>query len=175
MKAAKIRKTNKKEEEKVVEQEFTFKRLFGIIIVIVLVLVIFYFITTIFAKEPEQEDAPTSVSQIDSSKITIGELLTRSESNYYVLATKKSDTAKDYSELYSKYIEDYSEAEDSLKFYYVDLDSALNKKNVSDELNITDDVSALTVNDDILFVIKDNKIDSYFAGSTKIVEALSNL
>ena len=48
-----------------------------------------------------------------------------------------------YIEFYNNYINAYKQETDSLQFYYVDLDSALNKKYFSDELNITDDFSKL--------------------------------
>ena len=180
MKKAKIIKTNKK-QEKIVEQDtYSLKNLIRIIIVLVIILGIFYLITTLVVDAVKQDNINNTVTQIDSTKITLNNLLNRNEEEYYVLATKESlynniNSQIKYSELYNNYISEYASLEDALPFYAVDLDDALNKNYMSDELNITDDIGEIKLNDEVLFKIKDGKIEEYFVGSSDILEELSDL
>ena len=175
MKKAKLVKNNKKQE--IMEKDtYSLKSFLLIILVLVIILGIFYFITTLVVKPVNTEDNNNGVTIIDSTKITLSNLLNRKEEEYYVLATKQNNnTQANYQTLYNNYINEYKKQEDALTFYNVNLDDALNKNYISDELNITDDLSELKVNDDILFKIKNNKIEEYFAGNKNILNELSTL
>lgn len=180
MKKAKLIKTKKKQEKVVEKDTYSLKNLIRIIIVLVIILGIFYFITTLVIEPKKQDNTNNAQTQIDSTKITLNHLLDRKEKEYYVLATKESlyDAANskiDYSGLYNNYIREYTSLEDALPFYNVDLDDALNKTYISDELNISDDISKIKLNDEVLFKIKKGKIDKYFVGNKDILEALSEL
>ena len=179
MKTAKLKK-NKKETAKPVENEYSIKNMVITVVVISVIFAAFYFLTTLLVKSVEESDDTTTITEIDSTKITLSHLLDRKESEYYVLAIKESLYDNSYSkinytEIYDGYIEDYSTDETALPFYRVDLDDALNKTYVSEDLNITDDLSNLKLNDEVLFKIKDGRIESYYVGNSDIVEALSNL
>lgn len=175
MKKAKLVKNNKKQE--IMEKDtYSLKSFLLIILVLVIILGIFYFITTLVVKPVNPIDNDNGVTIIDSTKITLSNLLNRKEEEYYVLATKQNNNAQaNYQTLYNNYINEYKKQEDALTFYNVNLDDALNKNYISGELNITDDLSELKVNDDILFKIKDNKIEEYFAGNKNILKELSEL
>ena len=175
MKKAKLVKNNKKQE--IIEKDsYSLKSFLLIILVLVIILGIFYFITTLVVKPVNPTDNDNGVTIIDETKITLNNLLNRKEKEYYVLATKENNnTQADYQMLYNNYINEYKKQEQSLTFYNVNLDDALNKVYISDKLNISDDLSELKVNDDILFKIKDNKIEEYFAGSKDILKELSTL
>lgn len=176
MKKAKLIKTSNKEEKQMEKDSYSLKNLLSIIIALVVVLGIFYFITTLVVKPVKQDDTNNTITEIDSKKITLNNLLNRKEVEYYVLATKESkNTHANYSELYNNYINGYNKEEGALSFYNVNLDDALNKNYLSDELNISDDISEIKLNDDVLFKIKNGKIEEYFVGSSDILEALSNL
>ena len=180
MKKAKLIKTNKKEQKTVEQDTYSLKNLIRIIIVLVVILGIFYLITTLVVDPVKKDNANNSATQIDSTKITLNNLLNRKEEEYYVLATKESlyDSANskiDYSGLYNNYIKEYTSLEDALTFYNVDLDDALNKNYISDELNITDDLSKIKLNDEVLFKIENGEIEEYFVGSKDILEELSDL
>ena len=175
MKKAKLVKNNKKQE--IMEKDtYSLKSFLLIILVLVIILGIFYFITTLVVKPVNPTNKDNGVTIIDSTKITLSNLLNRKEEEYYVLATKQNNNAQaNYQTLYNNYINEYKKQEDALTFYNVNLDDALNKNYISDELNITNDLSELKVNDDILFKIKDNKIEEYFAGNKNILKELSTL
>ena len=98
------------------------------------------------------------------------------ENEYYVLATKENkNNQTNYMQLYKNYINQYNSLEDSFAFYYVDLSDALNKKYIGDNLNISDEINEIRLNDDVLFKIKNNKIEKYYTGSSNILDVLSKL
>lgn len=175
MKKAKLVKNNKKQE--IIEKDsYSLKSFLLIILVLVIILGIFYLITTLVVKPVNPTDNDNGVTIIDETKITLNNLLNRKEKEYYVLATKQNNNAQaNYQTLYNNYITEYKKQEGALTFYNVNLDDALNKGYISDKLNISNDLSELKVNDDILFKIKDNKIEEYFAGSKNILKQLSTL
>lgn len=176
MKKAKLIKNNKKQETQIEKDSYSLKSFLLIILVLVIILGIFYFITTLVAKPVNPVDTNNGITIIDETKITLSNLLNRKEKEYYVLATKQNNnTQANYQTLYNNYINEYKKQEDALTFYNINLDDALNKSYISDKLNISNDLSELKVNDDILFKIKDNKIEEYFAGSKNILKELSTL
>ena len=174
MKKAKLIKTNKKEVE-LQQDSYSIKKLFSIVLVLVLIFGIFYFITTLFIK-PVINNTSNTTNELQATKITLNNLLSRKENEYYVLATKKSDNKEvDYINLYNTYITSYSSKENALPFYSIDLSDAFNKNYISDELNISDEISEIKLNDEVLFKVKDKKIEKYYVGSSKILEKLSKL
>ena len=180
MKKAKLIKNKKEEQKKVENDTYSIKNLILIILVISVVFGLFYLITCLFVKPVEENNINNEVTEFDSTKITLGNLLDRSEDEYYVLATKESlydsyNLKINYSELYNNYINSYTSNEDSLQFYYVDLDDALNKSYISDKLNISNEISELKLNDEVLFKIKNGEIEQSYVGSSDILEALNEL
>ena len=178
MKVAKIKKSSVKEQP-VLEETYSIKSMIKILIILLLIFAVFYFVTTFLVKDRKIE-GDNSTAVIDTSKITLSQLLSQKDKEYYVIATKKSLYDSSYIEtnyigLYDEYINKYSQEEESLKFYYVDLDDALNKKYLSTELDITNEVSELKLNDEVLFKIKNNKIEKTYVGKEKIIDKLSRL
>jgi hypothetical protein len=178
MKVAKIKKKEIKEEVSSVE-EYSLAKMFKIIVILLLLFALFYFITTVVVKNRTQTETNTP-TVVDSSKITLSQLLSRKEDEYYVIATKpslygNSYVSTDYINFYNDYINKYKQKEESLSFYYVDLDSALNKNYFGEELNIADDISKLKLNDEVLFKIKNKKIEKTYVGKDKILDKLSRL
>lgn len=180
MKKAKLIKNNNQEKKQMENDTYSIKNLLLIIIIISAVFGIFYLITSLIVKPVEQNNTSNTVTEIDSTKITLNHLLDRNEEEYYVLATKESlyneyGSKINYSELYNNYITNYSSIEDSLPFYYVNLDDALNKNYLSDELNISNEINEIKLNNEVLFKIKNNEIEEYYVGSSDILEILKNL
>ena len=178
MKTARIRKKEKK-ETKVIEQEYSIKSLVKIILTVSIIFCSFYLITKLFVKpSSNNEDTP---SVIDNTKITMNQLLNRKSDEYYVLATKESLYNKsayhntNYIEIYNSYINKYIEKENSLEFYYIDLDNALNKTYYGEKTNITEDISKMVLNDEVLFKITKGKIEKTYIGKDKIIDKLSRL
>lgn len=177
MKVAKIK--NIKKEQPVQEETYSIKNLIKILIILVLIFGLFYLITIFLVKDKAIKDE-SSTAVIDSSKITLNQLLSQNDKEYYVIATKKSlyDSSyikANYIEIYDEYINKYLQEEDALNFYYVDLDDALNKKYLSDKSNLVNEISDLKINDEVLFKIKNNKIEKTYIGKEKIIDKLSRL
>lgn len=179
MKAARIRNNNKKEEIKKVEDNYSLKKMILIVVIVAVTFVVFYLITDLVV-DPVKETNEENITDIDSSKITVSQLLDRKEEEYYVLATKSLEAPSghsmiNYKEIYESYIKDYNSVLDAFKFYEIDLDDALNKVYNSDELNITENLEELKLNDDVLFKINKGKIEEYYVGNNEIIEILSTL
>lgn len=180
VKVAKIRKNKIKEENKVnMDTNYSLKSMIKILITLLLIFSIFYLITYFLIDKKQQEEVSTPVV-IDTSKITLNQLLNRKEQEYYVLVTKNNSTKSNYMEtnyntIYNNYIKTYEQKADSLEFYYVDLDNALNKNYVSEDLNITDNLEEMKLNEDVLFKIKNKKIEKYYVGKQTIIDKLSRL
>lgn len=180
MKKARLAKTNQKQEVKEIEESYSIKNLIIIILIILIVFGLFYFITTLVVKPVKNDTSSNTITEIDSSKITLNNLLDRDEEEYYVLATKESlyksfNSQINYIEIYDKYISDYSKNDSSLSIYKIDLDDALNKNYISDELNISNSLDTLKLNNEVLFKIKNGNIEKYYVGSEEIIKALSEL
>lgn len=175
MKVAKIKKVEKKERKmEVEEQEFTIKKFAQTVLTILLVLAIFYIITIIVIKPLTQ--SKENNKEYDPQKITMNQLLKVKEEEYYVLAVKESEqfnlhAGLSYFNLYNSYISKYKENEDSLNFYWIDMDDAINGSHWGEEFNI----DTLTINDEVLFKISDGKIEDYFVGHNDILEELQGL
>lgn len=179
MKVAKIKKQAQKENINSVET-YSLKSMIKILISLLVIFGIFYFITVLLIDNRKEEDSNSSPAVIDSSKITLSQLLNRKEEEYYVIATQESlyessYIETNYIEFYNNYINSYKQEENSIAFYYVDLDSALNKKFLGEELNITNNIQELKLNDEILFKIVDGKIENYYVGKDEILDKLSEL
>ena len=178
MKVARIKKKESKEVVNI-EEGYSLKNMLKIIAILLVIFGVFYFITTIFVKD-KNNDNDNSVAVVDSAKITLSQLLNRKEDEYYVIATKASiydssylDT--NYISFYNEYINSYKQKENSLSFYYIDLDNALNKKYFGTELNITEDIESLMLNDEVLFKINNGKIEKTYIGKDNILDKLSRL
>lgn len=175
MKKAKLNKQTKKEQKHIEKDTYSFKNLILIILIIIVILGVFYGITTLFVK-PVYIPKDEVVSEINSEKISLNNLLNRKEKEYYVLATKKSDNEKvDYIKLYNNYIDKYSKQDQAITFYSVNLDDIINKSYVGKELKISNEISEIKLNDEVLFKIKNNTVEEYFVGSKKILDELNNL
>lgn len=183
MKKAKLKKVNTKSEKEIIKDEYTLKKLIIIVVILTITFGAFYFITLLVVdKSDNKNNNGNSTSVIDSTKITLFQLLDRRENEYYVLATKNSmyknmpSTNINYSNIYNDYIKRYkNNNEYAITFYYVDLDDALNKNFIGEETTIGEDLTDLKLNNEVLFKIVDGKIESYSVGSQEIIDVLSNL
>ena len=178
MKVAKVKEKKNNNREKH-EETYNLKSMIKILLCIVIIFMAFYVITNIIVSNRKSEP-DNNVTVVDFSKITLSQLLSREEDEYFVIATMASlynstyiDT--NYINLYNQYINNYKQKEESYAFYYVDLDNALNKNYISDKLNITDDLSKLQLNDEVLFKIKNGSIEKTYIGREKILDKLSRI
>ena len=101
-----------------------------------------------------------------------GQIFSRSDSEYYVIAYNESGKFKD---IYNKYIDKYNSKDSHIKFYEINLDDAFNKNFVSNKSNIVEDIDNLKVSGDTLFKIKDKKIELYKEGTSDISSYLKKI
>ena len=179
MKKAKILKA-KKEEIKEEIETYSLKKLVIIIIVVALVFGIFYFITTLFVHPINNNSNDDQKYIMDDETISLNHLLDRSEKEYYVIAFKKSDSKNflsqvNYSEIYEKYISNYSLKEENVKFYKVNLNEAINKNYLDNQANITNSLEELKLSDDTLFKVYNGKIVEHYIGYNEIIKKLSSM
>ena len=159
-----------KEEE--YSEEFSIGKFVSIIIVILLVLGIFYFITSKVAKKKDVDTKTTTNSVINTEMVTIGNMLSKKETDYYVLIYYKENTKKSSSQIYEMYMKDIKSNDNSIKFYIANLNDAMNKSYISDVDNITDNLKEFKVSEDTLIHIVNNKISESFIGSNKVASKL---
>ena len=69
----------------------------------------------------------------------------------------------------------YKSKEKTLPFYYINLDDALNKKYIGEKMSVSDDITKLQLNDEVLFKIKNGKIEKKCVGKDAIIDKLSKL
>ena len=72
-------------------------------------------------------------------------------------------------------VDNSKQKDSSLPFYYIDLDDGLNKKYLSEKMNITNEMKNLKLSDEVLFKIKEGKIEKTYIGNEEIIDKLSRL
>ena len=175
---SKIGKIKNKENKRVIEEnyseDFSLIRFISIILVIMIVLGIFFVITTFVAKKPVVKEK-TANSVIKTEMVTISNMLSKKESDYYVLAYKNEPGKKTNLDVYEKYVKDITSSNKDFKVYKVNLSDAMNKAYISDINNITDNLAEFKINDEFLLHIVDNKIEESIVGINEISNKLREL
>lgn len=115
------------------EEKYTIKQLVMYIVIIMAVLLIFYGITLIIAnKQNNNVINPENEAVIDYDTILVQDIYNQNQASYYIFAYIEED---ENVTSYNNLIETYSNLEESLKVYTIELDSAFNKKYVKEESN----------------------------------------
>lgn len=142
-----------------------------IVILVVVLVLIFTIITNIIVNNNNKKANPSS--EIQYTKIIVGNILNRAEEAYYVLVQNNDDTNL---ATYNSYISTYKEKEGHLMFYMVDLDSGFNEpfKAEKSKLNVTD-ISDIRFSNTTLLKIENGKITTSTDNSEKITNILKEL
>ena len=170
----KTKDNNKRIIREEYNEEFSFTNFISIILIIMIVLGIFFVITTFVAKKPKIEKEKTS-GVINTEMVTISNMLSKKESDYYVLAFKSESGKKNNLDIYNAYIKDIKDKNEDFKLYRVNLGDAMNKAYISTENNITSNLDEFKISDEVLMHIVDNEIDESFVGIKEISSKLSEL
>lgn len=145
--------------------------LIKILLIVCAVLLVFYFITVLVNKKSSDTDySENTTPTIQYSKILVGQILNRSEKEYYVLVEKENDQ---YLDLYKYYLS--SDYEDSLEYYTVDLSDVFNGNHIGEETNVKGDTSEFKFADTTLLKIKDGKVKRVYKTREDIIEHLEKL
>ena len=166
-------KTNNIKQEKYISDEAKEIRRFVIILfsVIIFVLVI-YGISRVLMDEPVDNNKKNVVAgKVDYDMVTIGTMLNRNLSEYYVAIYDEENPKAVY---YSTIIAKYAEEEDAIKVYYCNLGNKLNEKyQAEDESKTNPDaksIEELSLGELTLIKIKNGKIVKYLEGLDTIRE-----
>lgn len=177
--ANKIKKTNNKKDVKdsttVMTTGNELVNLIKIVVIISAVLLVFYFITVIVEKKLNKHDytIKDEVAVIQYDKIIVGEILNRTDSSYYVLVEKESDP---YIDLYKTYLTTYSNTENSLRYYTVDLSDIFNRNSVADQNYVEgNDTSKYKFASTSLLKIENGELAAVYSDNESITQYLSNL
>lgn len=168
------KKINKRLIEEEYNDEFSFTKFVSIVLIIMIVLALFFTITVFVAKKPEVKKG-TSNGVINTEMVTISNMLSKKESDYYVLAYKSESGKKTNLDIYNAYIKDIKDKNTNFKLYKVNLGDAMNKSYISTENNITNNLDEFKISDEVLIHVVDNEIEDSFVGISEISSKLSEL
>lgn len=162
---------NKNNEQIVSGNELT--NLIKIVVIVCVVLLVFYFITVLVNKKEDNNNyTEDTTATIQYSKILVGQILNRTDSEYYVLVEEKNDQ---YVSLYNYYLSLYSEKSSSLKYYNVDLSDIFNQNHIGDKNITAGNISDFKFSGTVLLKIKDAQVLEMYEDREKIVSYLEQL
>lgn len=156
------------------EDENEIIRFFIILAVVVIITLGFYLFTKNVVKKVNV-NRPDAVTQgsIDYSTVTVGTMLGKPDSEYYVMVYDNEDTL---APTYKYVVNVYEEDEEKLPVYFIDLGNALNKKYVSKDGNgnaSAKKINELSFGKVTLIKVENGKIANYFDGIEAIKEELN--
>lgn len=161
------KKKTVKEEKYISEESKEMRNFLIILFSIIIIVLIVYGVSKIFIDDEPTEDSGRTVQtgQIDYDKVSIGTMLNRNYSEYYVAIYDEEDTnAVVYSSIITKYLEN----EDAIKVFFCDLGNKLNSKYYVGSDGETNpnaqDISELALGDLTLIKVENGEITDYIEG-----------
>ena len=149
------------------------KRFVFILLGVVLMIVVVYGVTKVLTKEEVKSSDDVTAGEINYDITSIGTMLNKLDSEYYVMIYDQEDTNAIY---YSTLVDNYSTKKSALKVYYCDLGNSLNiKYYAGDSKNsnpLAKDIDDLALKDLTLIKVSKGKIVKYIESVDKIKEEL---
>lgn len=169
---SKAKKSKKQKENQIVSgNELT--NLIKIVLIVCAVLLIFYFITVLVNNKDEENNyTENTTPTIQYNKILVGQILNRSENEYYVLVEKENDQ---YLDLYNYYLSSYDGENSAFKYYTVDLIDVFNGNNIGEQNVVVGNVSDFKFANTTLLRIQNRVITEIYDNRDSIVSYLENL
>lgn len=131
------------------------KNLIVITIIVVLVAVLLYFLTSMVNNKKNVSDV-----SFDYDTCLVGNMFNRPYEEYYVFLYSSLDSN---ASTYKGLITDYSESDDAVKIYYVDMNDKFNSSYMGDKSNKKPASSSdVVVNESALIKIKDGSVVNYY-------------
>lgn len=163
-------KNSKKVQNETVISSNELKNLLKIILIICGVLLVFYFITNLVQnKDDDNTNGSDTTAIIQYSKILVGEILNRSENEYYVLVEKENDP---YIDLYKQYLTSV----DSTTYYNVELTEIFNQNHVAEETFVEgNDVGNYKFAGTTLIKVTNGTLNGVYKNKDEITEYLKSL
>lgn len=120
------------------EERKEIKNLIITLVIIISVLLIFYFITVFITKKQNEKekkiDSETNETVIDYDTILVSDIYKQNSISYYVLAVMPED---ENVTSYRNALTSYSNGENALRVYEINLSSAFNKNYISETTDLT--------------------------------------
>jgi len=150
-----------KVSKKNIKNENEMKNFIIMILVVTVIFGAFYLLTILINKE-EEVVLEEKHAEIQYDKILIGNMLSQSNKEYYVLVYDTNDIKYP---IYNAYLSNYIKKEDALRVYYAELNNPLNQSYFSAEENLkVSKIEKLKIKNTTLFKIKDKKVTKYYLG-----------
>ena len=141
-----------------------------IVVAIVVLVLVFTLITNLVINK---NNKTKTTSDIQYSKIIVGNILNRSEESYYVLVENKEDSNL---AIYESYIATYKNKEEHLMIYTVDLDAGFNESFKSEQSNLeVSNISDIRFSQTSLLKIENGKITTATDNSEEIINILKEI
>lgn len=150
---------------------YSVKNIIRNLAIVLIVIIVFYFITVVVSNSKKNTNSNEGeVSVIQYENILLGNIFSIEENEFYVLVENQED---ENITNYKSYITNYEQKEDKLKFYYVDLDSAFNKRYIGEEYNF--EKENLKVKGTCLIKVKDKEIIETYIDNDSIAKKLEEI
>jgi hypothetical protein len=128
-----------------------------------------YFLTDRILENNEPGE-PELSTRINYSTTIIGEMFSRPEREYFVLAYSSDSNLADF---YHSLFANFERVEDNIKIYYIDLAMGFNSHVLSEESNPRPrNASEVKINEVALFRIRDGRVVSFYETLMDIRKAL---
>ena len=179
-KMKKAKKVNsQKKTSAVISTDNEMSKLLILILIVALVFALFYVITLFVTKNDDNNESSGGngenvEAKIQYEKILAGNILSQNDLEYYVLVYFSDDK---YLDLYKSYLSYYStKIENSLPYYYVDVNDVFNKSFISDKSNLSvSKANDFKFSQTALLRIKDSKVISTYEGNEQISGKLGRM
>ena len=143
-----------------------FKILFGL----VLIIGVLYLFTNYVVNKGEKYERTNNAGKINYDTISLGTILNKADSEYYVLAVDKSNM---FNDIYLNAASNYKSGVKHLPIYIADLSNEFNKEFVAEVSNYKSDISELKVKGTTLIKIKSGKIIKFIETKDDIINELN--
>lgn len=131
------------------------KNLIVITIIVVLVAVLLYFLTSMVNNKKNVSDV-----SFDYDTCLVGNMFNRPYEEYYIFLYSSLDSN---ASTYKGLITDYSESDDAIKIYYVDMNDKFNSSYMGEKSNKKPASSSdVVINESALIKIKDGSVVNYY-------------
>jgi ethanolamine utilization protein EutP (predicted NTPase) len=167
-------KKNKKEEIIITTTNDEVKRLIKVTLTVLIIFSLFFLITYLVTREDKKTNTtPPPKTEIQYDEIIIGEMLTKNNSEYYVLVTTEKDQ---FVSLYNSYLSIYKNKDNSIRVYSCNLDSVFNKNFIAEEsvFEIAH-IKDIRFKETTLVKIKNKQIVNTYEGKENIINQLKEM
>ena len=170
--------SSQKKTNSIISTDNEMSKLLILILIVALVFALFYVITLFVTKDEDNSSNNNTEENLEATiqydKILVGNILSQNVDEYYVLVYFNDDK---FIDLYKSYLSYYSvKVDNSLPYYYVDINDVFNKSFISEKsnLNVTK-ANDFKFSQTALLRVKDSKVISTYEGNEQISGKLGRM